>query len=79
MPKKMRTRGGRSTTRAAFLVVVMGWGREPDRELARGAAFDPHFAKPVCVERIVCALGSLCATRAGSRGLRSRGSLAEIT
>lgn len=59
MPKKMRTRGARWTTRAAVLVAVMGWAEDRDREPARRAGFDRHFAKPVGVEQIVYVLAEI--------------------
>ena len=43
-------------TAAMRLVALTGYGREPDRELARQAGFDRHLVKPADVDALLAAL-----------------------
>lgn len=49
-----------------LLVAITGWGRERDRQAARGAGFDAHFTKPVDPQRVVQLLAQPQAARAGT-------------
>ena len=52
-----------STTRAATLVALTGYGREEDRQLSLSAGFDHHLVKPADPVELLALISALC--RAG--------------
>jgi CheY-like chemotaxis protein len=59
--RELRAAGG---ARPRLLIALTGYGQHEDRERARQAGFDVHFAKPVDLARLEEALFTLDNVRA---------------